>query len=828
MSASLSEGPRRAVRRHADGSRVERWALARDLGLIVLAILSCALYYTALRTYAFEDAFITFRYADNLASGHGFVFNPGERVLGTSTPLFTLVLAFFGLLGLDIHHTGIFLSALGQAATALGGAWIARRFGYGNLGALFAVMVLWGSGELSSYFGMETGFYSALLFGAVLCAIEKRPVATGLVLGLACLTRFDGVVFAGPLFLLLLVRDRRMPWRTIAAYLSVVVPWLVFSLFYFGGLFPNTLQAKSDSVPTVLYMSASLDELGKKFLYPIWRFVEYNAIPRVLCLVLLVLLVGQLLSRTADVLRRNSLLGVLLAGPVLLWLGYSIIAPPVAHGWYLIPGLFFFVLFCLLTWGEALRGYSPWPATVGALVLVVLSVVALPFALRREAAFVSRPEYLQRAGAYERVAAFINRAKLNDLKLLTREPGYLTYVTRNPAVDAAGLVSEDIFFHGPKGRATPLNEIVRERDPKLIVLSEHGPHWKKLDDFIPVYHATGRSVFIQRDTFAQRLQDLAAAWIEVAPAQPEEDLVHELDYDFEIQGQDRWGSFEGWTGSFGFIGNVGALKLGDEIVKEDFLTTHGAVTRSQESILISPAFRIDFDEISFLFAATGGPDTAAELLVNGLPVLTIDGRGLAKDQFVEVVWPVFAWRGRTAVLRFVDRSNSGFVAADHVRSRRYADPVGIEDFESGAYSPELWVRSVGHEPMSYDEIAITHGLRFVLGRYSALGREQPKRQVMRSRPFRIERRRLAFVLFDFGGGDTSVRLIVDGEDVLRQRGHKSGDLVPVVWDTEEWLGQDAELVLTDRDAAPGGVIGIDQIIQFDPGDASSGAPPPSS
>ncbi|MCC6188386.1 MAG: hypothetical protein IT318_05100, partial [Anaerolineales bacterium] len=33
-----------------------------------------------------DDAFITFRYARNLLAGSGLVFNPGENVLGTTTP----------------------------------------------------------------------------------------------------------------------------------------------------------------------------------------------------------------------------------------------------------------------------------------------------------------------------------------------------------------------------------------------------------------------------------------------------------------------------------------------------------------------------------------------------------------------------------------------------------------------------------------------------------------------------------------------------------------------------------------------------------------------
>ena len=44
------------------------------------------------RAMGMDDAFITFRYAANLAAGHGLVHNPGEAFLGTSAPLYALVL----------------------------------------------------------------------------------------------------------------------------------------------------------------------------------------------------------------------------------------------------------------------------------------------------------------------------------------------------------------------------------------------------------------------------------------------------------------------------------------------------------------------------------------------------------------------------------------------------------------------------------------------------------------------------------------------------------------------------------------------------------------
>jgi hypothetical protein len=62
-------------------------------GLVILAL---AIFYFHARIYwawTEDDAFITFRYARNLASGHGFVFNPGERVEGYSNFVWVLLMA---------------------------------------------------------------------------------------------------------------------------------------------------------------------------------------------------------------------------------------------------------------------------------------------------------------------------------------------------------------------------------------------------------------------------------------------------------------------------------------------------------------------------------------------------------------------------------------------------------------------------------------------------------------------------------------------------------------------------------------------------------------
>src|SRR5262245_50848593 len=55
-----------------------------------------------------EDAYITFRYARNLASGNGLVYNPGEWVMGFSSPSWTL----WNALGYALTHDAVLWARL--------------------------------------------------------------------------------------------------------------------------------------------------------------------------------------------------------------------------------------------------------------------------------------------------------------------------------------------------------------------------------------------------------------------------------------------------------------------------------------------------------------------------------------------------------------------------------------------------------------------------------------------------------------------------------------------------------------------------------------------
>ncbi|MGB7539480.1 MAG: hypothetical protein WBM17_13155, partial [Anaerolineales bacterium] len=90
------------------------------LGLALLA----RLLWLAYTKFAEEDAFIVFRFARNLAGGLGFVFNPGERVYGSTTPFYTFILSLWYWLTGGDFLLGARLFCIGAGIASLAVLWI--------------------------------------------------------------------------------------------------------------------------------------------------------------------------------------------------------------------------------------------------------------------------------------------------------------------------------------------------------------------------------------------------------------------------------------------------------------------------------------------------------------------------------------------------------------------------------------------------------------------------------------------------------------------------------------------------------------------------------
>src|SRR5438876_10996023 len=106
-----------------------RWALIVPLAIALLARLLTG-------PRAIDDAYITFRYARNLAEGLGLVYNPGEWVLGTTAPLWAVFLAGGYKLGLtNLPWLATIVSAVCDAASVALLVRFAVLMGWRPLGA---------------------------------------------------------------------------------------------------------------------------------------------------------------------------------------------------------------------------------------------------------------------------------------------------------------------------------------------------------------------------------------------------------------------------------------------------------------------------------------------------------------------------------------------------------------------------------------------------------------------------------------------------------------------------------------------------------------------
>lgn len=229
-------------------SRILRNPSVRFAGLAAVIVLGAALRLWAYWKvgYPHDDAFITLRYAEHLASGLGPVFNPGERVLGATSPLFLFLCAILIRAGVPAILAANAIGWLAFTGTLIVAArLILRHLGY--LPALFATSAL--AFNLYLHFvdagGMETPLYQFLIllfFDRVLSGAAGWAV--GLAAGLLIWTRPDALLFITPgIAFLFLTRDRR--WIPTLILFALFFAALEFSMHaYYRVWVPNSVGVK--------------------------------------------------------------------------------------------------------------------------------------------------------------------------------------------------------------------------------------------------------------------------------------------------------------------------------------------------------------------------------------------------------------------------------------------------------------------------------------------------------------------------------------------------------------------------------------------------------
>jgi hypothetical protein len=217
-----------------------------DSVLLVTLGLAAVIARLWLGPHVVDDAYITFRYARNIAAGLGFTFNPPVHVLGTTTPLFTLLMVAPALLGWSAAWTALALATVADLVTLACGVVVLERHGWRLAALAYAFgLAFWPSYLTCSVSGMETSLYVALLALTWLAVDYERPGAACAAVAFATLCRPDALIAAVVLFGWILHRHPRSSPRCVGIFVAILAPWAIFSLGYFHTIVPASVAAKA-------------------------------------------------------------------------------------------------------------------------------------------------------------------------------------------------------------------------------------------------------------------------------------------------------------------------------------------------------------------------------------------------------------------------------------------------------------------------------------------------------------------------------------------------------------------------------------------------------
>jgi len=513
------------IRRMIDS---RKFALLLALGIVVLAFVLRVIQGPQI----VDDAYITFRYARNLASGRGFVYNPGERVLGTTTPLYTLLLAGLHLaLPWDFPALALGVSALFDALSCFllmtlfqhrGGdsSSLQGERGLSWLSFLWAfALALLAQSVAIAASGMETSFYTFLILLTFWLYLRRRFWASGLVGGLTILTRPDALIAVAVIGGYLLLTERRGLLRWLVSLCAIITPWLIFSWLYFGQVIPNSMVAKSRAyqpLPPANALLAFCAYFSNLFLegyvWRIWALPLFGTLvrsgPRRVYIYERAFpwipLVGTLQAALYvmggfALIRRERRALPLFIFPVAYMIAYSC-ANPLMFEWYFVPLLPFYLVgvlsgvwelgrylkrslehrFADFSWESRISALG-WAMLISFLIFSQIPRYNLIPDTHRRWLSLYPPIWLAREELYRDVVRDLAAELSSEVQVAAPEIGALGYYCPARILDTAGLVSPEAIPYNP---VEPSQSLTNYAVPTRAIMELQPDYVISLDLFI--------------------------------------------------------------------------------------------------------------------------------------------------------------------------------------------------------------------------------------------------------------------------------------------------------------------------------------------------------
>ncbi len=422
-----------------------------------------------------EDFFITLRYAENIATGHGFAYNPGVPTLGTTTPLYTLLLALCIRLHLDPILGGKLLGVAADALACVGVFRLGRAVGRPGAGLAAAVCLAFAPTNLIwATKGMEVGLVAATTVWLWAFQAERRELPAWVAAAILLLLRIDGAVTVALLLAANLCWQRRVPWRGLLLFACLTLPWLLYATLTFGSPLPLSLRAK-------LIVYGRMIPGRFPHLREFFSLMTHNPLGMVLAAGL-VLFLGFTLrkwlgnsskERRAELWQRESLLFAPLIGITIHYAAMAL-SKVFLFGWYFVPPTPIYYLVALTGWAMLLARLRPELAAKANTRATLLGTLFASAALCGAV----MPRVVSTLKAGQQVEESIRiplglwlRAHSAPTDRVMLEPiGYIGYYSRLPVIDVIALVSPEALDCYRPAFASPRHELWQRFRPEWMLL----------------------------------------------------------------------------------------------------------------------------------------------------------------------------------------------------------------------------------------------------------------------------------------------------------------------------------------------------------------------
>ena len=464
----------------------------------LLAVLAVGFVHQWILDTISEDAFITYRYSQNLADGHGAVFNIGERVEGYSNFLFMIILAGVHYVSAwPIPEIGCVAGIFFMLITLVLIFFVTRDLSGGrNRPALFAVVLAASSGTFVGWApsGMETSLYGFLLLLALYSLFRNQLALAGGLTALATMTRPEGVLMVVVFLFWSFLRhhantregvplQRRMV-GFFGPFIVLTGAWTIWRVSYYGHLLPNPIAAKSGMDP------------WHQFFYGLRYLADFTMANAVIFL-LIIAFSFVLFKR-----RRHNTAGMHLAKPELLTVAFSVVLfaafyTKIGGDWmpmyrFYSPIIPLFALLVGMLFDAAAETASPLDADQTAssntarlpqaILLGSVAVAGLMITISHPSMLKRTVDWRYGISDLEEIGTWMREAAPREAPVATLANGMFSYTLGSEfnVLDVLGLTDEHIARNGQRvvdgepGHIAHDWQYVAERRPGVIFLSGYG------------------------------------------------------------------------------------------------------------------------------------------------------------------------------------------------------------------------------------------------------------------------------------------------------------------------------------------------------------------